>query len=67
MPLANYSTTVPADRLIDEITKDLRSHGATAIVMTYDQAKGPGTLDALISALAVHRFHIWPDREAPTR
>ena len=29
--------------------------------------KGPGTLDALISALAVHRFHVWPDREAPTR
>ena len=29
--------------------------------------KGPGALDALISALAVHRFHVWPDREAPTR
>ena len=29
--------------------------------------KGPGTLDALISALAVHRFHVWSDREAPTR
>ena len=25
--------------------------------------KGPGTLDALISALAVHRFHVWPDRD----
>ena len=24
--------------------------------------KGSGTLDALISALAVHRFHVWPDR-----
>ena len=23
--------------------------------------KGPGTLDALISALAVHRLHVWPD------
>ena len=23
--------------------------------------KGPGTLDALISALAAHRFHVWPD------
>ena len=23
--------------------------------------KGPGTLDALISALAVHRFNVWPD------
>ena len=29
--------------------------------------KGPGTLDALISALAVHRFHVWPDQESPTR
>ena len=28
---------------------------------------GPGTLDAFISALAVHRFHVWPDQEAPTR
>ena len=25
--------------------------------------KGPGTLDAFISALAVHRFHVWPDRD----
>ena len=40
MPLANYTTSVSADRSIDEITKDLRGHGATAIVMTYDQAKG---------------------------
>ena len=23
--------------------------------------KGPGTLDALISALAVHRFHVWSE------
>ena len=29
--------------------------------------KVPGTLDALISALAVHRFHVWSDQEAPTR
>ena len=26
--------------------------------------KGPGTLDALISALAVHRFHVWPDERS---
>ena len=25
--------------------------------------KGPGALDALISALAVHRFHVWPDQD----
>ena len=25
--------------------------------------KGAGTLDALISALAVHRFHVWPDQD----
>ncbi len=25
--------------------------------------KGPGTLDAFISALAVHRFHVWPDQD----
>ena len=25
--------------------------------------KGPGTLDGLISALAVHRFNVWPDRD----
>ena len=29
--------------------------------------KGPGTLDAFISALAVHRFQVWSDQEAPTR
>ena len=26
--------------------------------------KGPGTLDALISALAVHRYNVWPDRDS---
>ena len=25
--------------------------------------KGPGTLDAFISALAVHRFHVWPEQD----
>ncbi len=25
--------------------------------------KGPGTLDSLISALAVHRFNVWPDQD----
>ena len=30
----------------------------TPIIMRF---KGPGTLDGLISALAVHRFNVWPD------
>ena len=25
--------------------------------------KGPGTLDALITSLAVHRFNVWPTQE----
>lgn len=36
MPIANYSTTVPAMKSIGEIQGILVAHGAKAIMMTYD-------------------------------
>ena len=37
MPLANYTTSVSAERSIAEIQADLVAHGATAVAITYDQ------------------------------
>lgn len=39
MPIANYSTTVPAIKSIGEIQGILVTHGAKAIMMTFDDNK----------------------------
>lgn len=42
MPLANYTTEVPAEKTIDEITGLLRGHGATQILLDVKGAETTG-------------------------
>ena len=39
MPLLNYTTSVPAVRTIGQIQGKLAEHGATAVMMNYDQGR----------------------------
>lgn len=40
MPIKNYTTTVPADRSINEIQAMLVKHGASGILFEYEQGTG---------------------------
>ena len=44
MPIKNYTTTVPANRSIQEIQDALVSHGATGFLLEYE--KGTGRIQA---------------------
>ena len=51
MPIKNYTTTVPANRSINEIQDALVSHGATGVLYEYEQ--GTGRIAALRFRLLV--------------
>jgi hypothetical protein len=40
MPIKNYTTSVPANRSINEITTSLVKHGATDVLMSYEEGTG---------------------------
>jgi len=40
MPIKNYTTTVPANRSIDEIRQSLVDHGATGMLFEYEEDTG---------------------------
>lgn len=45
MPIKNYTTSVPANRSIDEIQTALVKHGAVGVLLEYE--KGTGRIEAL--------------------
>ena len=51
MPIKNYTTTVPADRSINQIQEALVRNGATAFLFEYEQ--GTGRISALKFKLMV--------------
>lgn len=51
MPIKNYTTTVPANRSINQIQDALIKHGATGVVFNYE--KGTGRIAALIFKLDI--------------
>lgn len=52
MPIKNYTTSVPANRSIDEIQSSLVRHGAIGVLYEYEQ--GTGRIDALKFRLNVN-------------
>ena len=44
MPIKNYTTTVPANRSIEEIQTALVNHGATSMLYKYE--RGTGRIEA---------------------
>ena len=51
MPIKNYTTTVPANRSIQEIQDALVRHGAVGVVYKYE--KGTGKIEALKFGLEI--------------
>jgi hypothetical protein len=52
MPIKNYTTSVPANRSIEEIQTALVKHGATGVMYAYEQ--GTGRIQALRFKLPVN-------------
>ena len=52
MPIKNYTTSVPANRSIEEIQSALVKHGATGVMYEYEQ--GTGRIQALKFKLPVN-------------
>jgi hypothetical protein len=52
MPIRNYTTSVPANRSIEEIQTALVKHGATGVMYEYEQ--GTGRIQALKFRLPVN-------------
>lgn len=51
MPIKNYTTSVPANRSIEEIQTSLVKHGAIGVLYEYE--KGTGRINALKFKLAI--------------
>ena len=52
MPIKNYTTSVPANRSIEEIQTALVKHGATGVMYEYEQ--GTGRIQALRFMLVIN-------------
>lgn len=51
MPIANYTTKVPAGRSLEEVQKMLIDHGAVGILTNYEQ--GTGRIDSVMFKIDV--------------
>jgi hypothetical protein len=52
VPIKNYTTSVPANRSIEEIQNSLVKHGATGVLYQYEQ--GTGRIDSLKFQLRIN-------------
>jgi hypothetical protein len=52
MPLKNYTTRVPASQSVQEIQEMLQKHGATGVLLEYEQ--GTGRIASLSFKINVH-------------
>src|SRR3990167_10541880 len=56
MPIKNYTTSVPANRSIQEIQDSLVKHGASGVLYEYE--KGTGRIEAIRFKLQVHEREV---------